>query len=295
MERFRKFADETTGEHPFLPPKSQRSSADLLKALVWVPLRFAVLKLFVAVLLLSALLERLSPKLATPLQKAQQWLLFLAFSVKVSRVDSGSSERPRRTFTIANFSSPFDLFYLRSQFGGRRVGAAFVEESGRFELEEAETGSLGLLSLASSLTACLPRVVGKGTGDRIAADGDKWLLFETARTNNKVAFAPSPQLMLKVVRFCQAEKFDLRIVKLVHSNKAYCNASASPAAHWARCLVGGGDGLTVDSAVVRSEGLSILDSATVPLKGLFEKEPALKLMSKDFKFYADFLAYLRDN
>lgn len=115
MERFRRFADETTGEHPFLPLKSQRSSKELLKSVALVPLRITVLVLFVVVLLLSLLFERVSLKSAIPFQKAQKWLLFLAFSVKVRRIENKASEKSKRTFTIANFSSPFDLFYLRSE------------------------------------------------------------------------------------------------------------------------------------------------------------------------------------
>lgn len=122
--------------------------------------------------------------------------------------------------------------------------------------------------------------------------GHKLLLFEGCRTNNKAAFAPNQQLLISVIRFCQAEKYDLRLLKLVHSNKLYCNASQAPVAHLLRCLASGGDTLTVDSTLVRHERLSILDSVTVPFKELYQREPALKLIAKDFRFYADFLAYL---
>lgn len=175
------------------------------------------------------------------------------------------------------------------------VKTRLVEESNRFELEDEQIGSLGLVSLACSLTECQPRVVGKGTGDRMEPSGDKLLLFETAKTNNKVAFAPNHQLVLKVMKFCQSDKFDLKIVKLVHSNKAYCNASMNPVSHLIGCLFGDGDTITVDSIVVKSDSLSILDSVTVPLRALFEKEPSLRLMAKDFRFYTDFLTYLRNN
>lgn len=100
MERFRKFADETTGEHPFLPVKSSRTWAQTAKSLAFLPLKL-LLKAWLTLALVTLLVERFAPAAARLLFNLQQKLLFLAFSVKV-REDSGREAGSRREFVLAN-------------------------------------------------------------------------------------------------------------------------------------------------------------------------------------------------
>jgi hypothetical protein len=171
-----------------------------------------------------------------------------------------------------------------------------VDESSRVHFEEVPLTASETLLTGTSLFRCVPGSFPKSMeipSDSVKTNGDKVLLFEGCRSNNKAAFFPNQNLLMKIIRFCQTEKFDLRIVKISHSNKAYCNAAQNPIVHFLQCLMAGGDTMRVDAAVIDHDKLVVADAVTLPLRALYERDPALHFINKDFHFYTDFSEYYR--
>jgi hypothetical protein len=115
MERFRKFADEKTGEHPFLPVKYSQSTGDLVKGVLLLLFRFVLLLLFFILYLFSFGVERFSPRGAWVLHTLQQKFLFWGIGVEINDSGVQPTKKGRRVLTISNLSSFLDLYFLQTQ------------------------------------------------------------------------------------------------------------------------------------------------------------------------------------
>lgn len=171
----------------------------------------------------------------------------------------------------------------------------FCPEANRVGLIDEQLSTFGELKFGCSLTQIIPEkctLADLKLNELINIDQNSLIFFENCRSNNQVVFSPNHLFLNRILRLCNAEQIDLRLVKIHHSNKVICNASQNPVFHFLKCLfLWKADLVTVESVVLKFENLSILDSVVVPMRELFQKEPSLKFVNKDFEFYVNFLKY----
>ena len=171
----------------------------------------------------------------------------------------------------------------------------FCPEANRVGLIEGKLSTFGELKFGCSLTEIIPEkcnLADLKSNEPIKIDQNSFIFFENCRSNNQVVFSPNQLFLNRILRLCNSEKIDLCLVKIHHSNKVICNASQNSAFHFIKNLfLWKTDLVTIESIVLKFENLSILDSVVVPMRELFQKEPSLKFLNKDFEFYVNFLKY----
>ena len=113
MEKYRKFADEQTGEHPFLPKKYDLDGFDLLIGFFLFPLKAIGLILLMIVMLFSQLLGKINSNICKLFQPLGSFLFFKIFSIKIDSSRVEKTSRKNKTIVLSNFASFSDVFILK--------------------------------------------------------------------------------------------------------------------------------------------------------------------------------------
>jgi hypothetical protein len=117
MEKYRKFADERTGKHPFLPMQGSQSVLHLFLAVVLLPLKFVLLTTVVGVSILVSIVFRNSQ---APLARhadqlmAKFILAILGISVNSINPDEVEKVQQNPSILLSNHSSFIDSLILKS-------------------------------------------------------------------------------------------------------------------------------------------------------------------------------------
>ena len=174
------------------------------------------------------------------------------------------------------------------------IRLSFCKELSKFGFMDAPSTPLDEFRFATSLTECLPIRIDAKTSqssENLRNNKNKLVMFEGARTNNKVAFAPNTGVLARVFRAAVVEKRDIQIIKINHSNKSFANACQRSWFHFLKSLFVGSNTITLTTERISYSSLQIMDSLIVPFKILYARDPVLKLMNKDHSFYESFLEY----
>jgi hypothetical protein len=121
------------------------------------------------------------------------------------------------------------------------------------------------------------------------------LFFEGLKTNNSFVLAIDPLLIVALFKLLGGAGYTLAFAKIVHENKSYANACENSLAYLCRCMVQLTNTVTFDTIVIPKNQLTLLDSAILAHKKLFESKPSLNILTKDSEFYRQFLDYYAKN
>lgn len=311
MEKYRKFADEKTGKHPFLPLKGNQQPFDTLIAVLLLPIRLPLLGVLVFWTMVHSFVFRhsqigLAKMVGQILAKA--FLVVLNVKVTVQSQEEAVKLLSNPAIILSNRSSFIDSLILRSVVKSTALKlASRITPAGKsYEFYRRNEGMMADVIRDVGLTESLPTdltrpknlsEMTKLSNEELIRHGDAnfHLFFEGLKTNNSFVLALDPMLVVALFKLLGTAGHTLAFAKIVHENKSYANACENSIFYLARCLLQLSNPVTFDCLSIPKSQLTLLDSAVLAHKKLFDAKPSLNILSKDSEFYRQFLDYYAKN
>lgn len=291
MEKYRKFADEATGNHPFLKHPLNKPSGAAKILYFTLGLILAIFRAIILVVL--GIVNIIGGGMFLPS------IILKVMGVSAKR--KGDSIEGDKRLVLVNNSSPLDVMIIRVLFGESlwRVDMNSKVRSGApGRILVSRMSGLGIFS---SLTSFLP--------NEIASESDKYLtieqalnqhktvflFYEGARSNNHSTLLPTDDLVTDLMSAYLKQKVAVYTCRITYTlgNVAYpANTTNSPLGHFLSLLLNPSmsaivkvDRLPDSALTLRSSILPGLEKLLVPDK------VSAYLARRQHKDYKEFLEY----
>lgn len=300
MEKFRKFADDKTGQNPFLPIKTPQSSLHLLLAIILLPIRLTFLPMFYLLIFFTNKIFSKNSQISLTFEKLLTRLYLLIFGISVN-LQSNKKLINKKSIYLSNFSSYLDTFLIKSIFGVPFV-KPMLENHGIhkkyyfFENMKLLSDYLNPFSLFNSLFL-------KNKEDLKKEDFQKvnflhrapfCVFYEGLRTNNSFVKNLDRFFTFQIYDEMKNNKLDLVLVKIFHSNKNFANGAQNGFLHFFKTLIQLQNKVYIKFEIMKCEDVKVTDTIVLSFKRLMGSDKKLLVLDKDVD-YEKFLNYYKKN
>ena len=300
MEKFRKFADDKTGQNPFLPIKTPQTLLHLTLAILLLPLRLLfIIKFYILIFITNSIFQKNS-KIALIIEKGLNKLYLLIFGISVI-LESNKKLINNKSIYISNFSSYLDIMLIKANFGVPLIDP-FLESHGvhkkyfffenlnklgdyvkGFSLYKA----LFLKDLKNQENKSLKKI-------NFLHRAPFCVFYEGLRTNNSFVKNLDRFFTFQIFNEMKEKQLDLVVVKIFHLNKNMANGCQNGFLHFLKSLFQFSNKVFIKFEILKNEDVKIIDSIVLSFKKLMASDKKLLVLDKDID-YLKFLDYYKKN